>query len=64
MFDVAGFFFTGAGIVPGFFFYSAEPILAVMAMTVLLLAGALSGMADPQAPMRTAKVRSSSEKRR
>jgi hypothetical protein len=53
--DLAGFYFAGAGTVPGFLFYSAEPGLAVMAMLVLMLAGCLMGMADPQAPFRTMK---------
>ena len=57
MHDAAGFFFSGAGVVPGFLFYSAEPVLALMAMTVLMVAGGLSGMADPEAPLRTVEAR-------
>lgn len=52
MHDAAGFFFAGAGTVPGFLFYSAEPALAVMAMIALMLAGCVGGMGDPKAPFR------------
>jgi hypothetical protein len=55
--DLAGFFFTGAGTVPGFLFYAERPMIAIMAMMLLLLAGCMSGMADAEAPFRTAKVR-------
>ena len=59
--DLAGFFFTGAGTVPGFLFYASEPTLAVMAMVLLLLAGCMAGMADAQAPFRTAAARRDTE---
>ena len=63
MHDIAGFFFTGAGTVPGFLFYASEPGLAVMAMLALMLAGCLGAMADSQAPMRVAAARDDREKR-
>ena len=59
--DLAGFFFTGAGTVPGFLFYAAEPTLAIMAMVLLLMAGCIGGMADSQAPFRTAAARRDTE---
>jgi hypothetical protein len=57
MHDIAGFFFTGAGTLPGFLVYSGDVGLAVMVMVALMLAGCLGGMADPQAPLRTAPAR-------
>jgi hypothetical protein len=57
MHDVAGFFFTGAGTVPGFIFYADEPALAIMAMVLLLMAGCLGGMGDSGSPLRTAAAR-------
>ena len=63
MHDAAGFFFAGAGTVPGFLFYSAEPALAIMAMIALMLAGCVGGMADAEAPFRTAQARDDTETR-
>ena len=64
MHDAAGFFFAGAGTVPGFLFYSSEPALAVMAMMALMLAGCVGGMADPKAPFRTMEAPEDTEKGR
>ena len=46
------FFFTGAAILPGFLAYVNEPALASMAFVVLVLAGAVCGIGDPEAPHR------------
>jgi len=48
------FFFSGAAILPGFLAYADEPAIAAMAFVVLLLAGAVCGIADPEAPHRLA----------
>jgi hypothetical protein len=63
MHDIAGFFFTGSGALPGFLLYAGDAGLAMMAMVALLLAGCLAGMADPQAPLRTAAARQSRKRR-
>jgi hypothetical protein len=60
MHDAAGFFFTGAGTVPGFLVYAGDPGLAVITMVALMLAACLGGMADPQAPFRTVAARDDS----
>ena len=57
MHDVAGFFFTGAGTVPGFLLYAGDLGLARMATVALMLGACLGGMADPEAPVRTARRR-------
>lgn len=57
MHDIAGFFFAGAGTVPGFLFYAGDPGLAVITMMALMLAACVGGMADPQAPFRTMSAR-------
>ena len=57
MHDVAGFFFAGAGTVPGFLVYASQPGLAMLAMMALLLAACVSALADPEAPFRTVKAR-------
>lgn len=44
------FLFTGAAILPAFLAYADEPALAAMAFVVLLLGGAVAGIADPEAP--------------
>jgi len=62
--DLAGFFFTGAGTVPGFLFYAERPMIALMAMVLLLLAGCMSGMADAESPVRTAAARRDTETKR
>ena len=62
--DVAGFFFTGAGTVPGLLLYSGDLGLAVLALVALMLAGCLGGMADPKAPFRTVEARDEAGKRR
>lgn len=45
--------FAAACIVPGILLYAGEPALAVMAFMTLMLGGAVSGIADPEAPHRT-----------
>jgi hypothetical protein len=49
------FLFTGAVILPAFLAYADEPALAAMAFVFLLLAGAVAGIGDPEAPHRLAK---------
>ena len=51
--DAAGFFFAGAGTVPGFLLYAGDAGLAILATIALMLAACVGGMADPQAPFRT-----------
>lgn len=53
MHDAVGFFFAGAGTLPGFLFYAGDPGLAILITTALVLAGCVAGLADPQAPFRT-----------
>ena len=55
--DLAGFFFAGAGTVPGFLFYASEPALAILAMMALMLTACVAGIGDPQAPLRTVAAR-------
>jgi hypothetical protein len=50
--DACDFFFTGAAILPAFLAWAGQPGLAALAFVVLLLAGAVSGIADPRAPHR------------
>ena len=52
--EACDFFFTGAAILPGFLAYADEPALAAMALVVLMLAGAVCGIGDPDAPHRRA----------
>lgn len=47
------FCFAGAAVLPALLLYSGEPGLAVMAMAALMLAGAVCGIGDPEAPHRT-----------
>ena len=61
--DLTGFFFAGAGTLPGFLAFSADPGLAVLAFVFLLLAGCLSALRDPEAPFRTAAGRDASPPR-
>jgi hypothetical protein len=50
--EACDFFFTGAAILPAFLAYADEPALACMAFVVLILAGAVAGIGDPEAPHR------------
>lgn len=50
--DPGGFFFAGAGILPGFLLYADDPGLAAMALVALLCAGCVCALADPEAPFR------------
>jgi hypothetical protein len=52
--DIPGFFFAGAATLPGFLACAGDLALAAMAMIVLLGAGGLSAIADPEAPFRRA----------
>ena len=51
--DPGGFFFAGAGVVPGFLLYAGDPGIAILALVALMCAGCVAALADPQAPMRT-----------
>lgn len=53
--DLAGFLFSGAGVLPGFILYADQPALAIVSMFALLLAGCVAAIADPDAPFRTMK---------
>ncbi len=48
------FLFAGAAILPAFLAYAEMPALAAIAFVVLVIAGAVCGIADPQAPHREA----------
>jgi hypothetical protein len=48
------FLFAGSAILPGFLAYADMPAIAALAFVVLLLAGAVCGIADPHAPHREA----------
>ena len=44
------FLFGGAGVLPLVMFLAGEPVVAMGASLFLCLAGALFGIADPEAP--------------
>ena len=46
------FFFAGAATLPAFLLHAEEPALAVMSLVALLVAGAVCGIGDPEAPHR------------
>ena len=51
--DACDFLFTGAAILPGFLAWGGQPALAALAFVFLVVAGALAGIADPEAPHRS-----------
>jgi hypothetical protein len=61
--DLTGFFFTGAGVVPGFLAFSVDPGIGVMAFVFLLMVAGLSAMRDPEAPFRTIAERDAPPRR-
>jgi len=50
------FFFSGSAILPPFLFYIGEPALAAIAVVFLVIAGAVCGIGDPQAPHRATET--------
>lgn len=46
------FFFVGAALLPAILALAGQPALAVLALTFLMIAAAVCGIADPEAPHR------------